>query len=162
MRFVSSSPEHTRNIGETLGRLLQSGDIVALVGMLGAGKTVFAQGLARGLDVGPDEYVSSPSFAIVNQYRGRIPIFHIDTYRLANEAEMVSLGYEDYFEPDGVTIIEWADRVRELLPQKFAMVELEITGRNSREIEMIMVGKWPQQITSEIETALSRMSIEIR
>jgi tRNA threonylcarbamoyladenosine biosynthesis protein TsaE len=95
MRMVSNSDQWTRKLGETLGRLLQSGSVVALIGELGSGKTVFAQGLARGLGVGPDEYVSSPSFALVNQYRGRVPIFHVDTYRLRNEPEMVALGYEE-------------------------------------------------------------------
>ena len=111
MRTASNSPEQTRELGEKLGRLLSRGNVVALVGELGAGKTVLTQGLAKGLGVGPDEYVSSPSFALVNQYRGRVPIYHLDIYRLGGEAEMVALGYEDYFEPDGVTIIEWADKV---------------------------------------------------
>ncbi len=160
MRFVSHSPEQTRNMGETLGRVLASGDLVALIGPLGAGKTVFAQGIALGLDVCPEEYVSSPSFALVNQYKGRLPIFHLDTYRLGDEAEMVALGYEEYFEPDGVAIIEWADKVLGLLPEQYTRIHLEITGENSRAIEIELVGEWPPQRISAVESALRRHEAE--
>ena len=155
IRTVSTSPEQTRKIGEQLGRLLQTGTVVALVGGLGAGKTVLAQGLARGLGVGPDEYVSSPSFALVNQYRGRVPVFHIDTYRLENAAEMVALGYEDYFDPRGVTIIEWADKVRELLPEKCLLVEMKILDQSTRELRLEPTGEWPQEEIAEFENALT-------
>lgn len=160
MRMVSNSDQWTRKLGETLGRLLQSGSVVALIGELGSGKTVFAQGLARGLGVGPDEYVSSPSFALVNQYRGRVPIFHVDTYRLRNEPEMVALGYEDYFDPNGVTIIEWADKVRGLLPEKYVAVEFTITGPETREIRIELVGEWPLQAASELMDGLSPEAAE--
>ncbi len=156
MRFVSTSPEQTQHLAETLGRMLDSGCVVALVGTLGAGKTVFAQGLARGLDVGPDEYVSSPSFALVNHYRGRIPVFHIDAYRLRHEAEMVALGFEEYFEPEGVTVIEWADKVRGLLPENHVLVKLEITGPTSRTIDFELAGAWPLQRRAEIESAFGQ------
>lgn len=158
--MVSNSEQWTRKLGETLGRLLQSGSVVALIGELGSGKTVFAQGLARGLGVGADEYVSSPSFAIVNQYRGRVTIFHVDTYRLRNEPEMVALGYEDYFDPNGVTIIEWADKVRGLLPERYVAVEFTITGPQTREIEIKLVGGWPSQAASELMDGLSRETAE--
>ncbi len=160
MRTLSNSPGRTREIGESLGRLLQRGAVVALVGELGAGKTVMAQGLAQGLGVDPDEYVSSPSFAIVNQYRGRTPIFHLDTYRLADETEMVALGYEDYFEPDGVTIIEWADKVRKLLPERYLLIEIEITGQNARELIVRPIGAWPSETAAEIRSALDSRQAE--
>ena len=158
MQALSKSPEQTVRLGETLGRLLDSGSVVALVGELGAGKTVFAQGLARGLGVGPDEYVSSPSFTLVNQYRGRVPVFHVDTYRLGSEAEMVALGYEDYFDPNGVTVIEWADKVRTLLPETCLVVEFKIIDRNSREIDLKLDGRWPARKAAEILDALSQAS----
>lgn len=160
MRFVSTSPGQTQQLGQTLGHLLNNGCVVALIGSLGAGKTVFAQGLARGLGVGPDEYVSSPSFALVNQYRGRVPIFHIDAYRLRHEAEMVALGFEEYFEPDGVTVIEWADKVQGLLPDKHARVKLEITGPTSRAIELELMGAWSPQKSVEIECAFGQRMVE--
>ena len=150
MRMLSESCEQTAKLGETLGRLLDDGSVVALIGELGAGKTVFAQGLALGLGVGPDEYVSSPSFTLINQYQGRMPVFHVDTYRLGNEAEMVALGYEEYFDPNGVTIIEWADKVRKLLPEKCIIVEFRIVDTDSREIELKLVGQWPAGKAAEI------------
>ncbi|MBI4831925.1 MAG: tRNA (adenosine(37)-N6)-threonylcarbamoyltransferase complex ATPase subunit type 1 TsaE [Candidatus Lindowbacteria bacterium] len=155
IQTISHSPEQTTKLGETLGRLLESGDVVALVGELGSGKTVFAQGLARGLGVGPDEYVSSPSFTLVNQYKGRFPIFHVDTYRLGTEAEMVSLGYEEYFDPNGVTIIEWADKVRGLLPERYIVVRFKLRGRETREIDVELTGQWPPDSQQRIAEALS-------
>jgi len=160
MRTASNSPEQTRELGEKLGRLLSRGNVVALVGELGAGKTVLTQGLARGLGVGPDEYVSSPSFALVNQYRGRVPIYHLDIYRLGGEAEMVALGYEDYFEPDGVTIIEWADKVGELLPERYLLIEIEIIDRNTRDLDVRPIGPWTSEAAARIEDALSRQAPE--
>ena len=160
MRTASNSPEQTRELGEKLGRLLSRGNVVALVGELGAGKTVLTQGLARGLGVGPDEYVSSPSFALVNQYRGRVPIYHLDIYRLGGEAEMVALGYEDYFEPDGVTIIEWADKVGELLPERYLLIEIKIIDRNTRDLDVRPIGPWTSEAAARIEDALSRQAPE--
>jgi tRNA threonylcarbamoyladenosine biosynthesis protein TsaE len=154
MQLLSSSPEATREIGRKLGRFLDIGDVVALIGDLGSGKTVFTQGLSQGLDVAPDEYVSSPSFTIVNQYRARLPIFHLDTYRLAGEPEMVALGYEDYFDPDGVTVIEWADKVRSLLPEKHVLVEFAIVGPEAREIRLCLFGDWPVEKAAEIKQAM--------
>jgi tRNA threonylcarbamoyladenosine biosynthesis protein TsaE len=155
MRLFSDSPEKTRKLGERLGTCLPTGSVVALVGQLGSGKTVFAQGLAAGLGVAPDEYVSSPSFALVNQYRGRVPIFHVDTYRLQSEPEMVALGYEEYFDPSGVTIIEWADKVRGLLPEQHVIVEFKIIGHTSRELDVTLVGLWDAAVSSRIRAALA-------
>jgi tRNA threonylcarbamoyladenosine biosynthesis protein TsaE len=158
MRMLSNSPEQTRKLGEKLGRLLDSGSVVALIGELGAGKTVFAQGLARGLGVGPDEYVSSPSFTLVNRYSGRVPVFHVDTFRLGSEAEMVALGYEDYFDPNGVTVVEWADKVRGLLPEKCLVVEFRLVDPNTREIQIRLVGRWPDRTASEIADAVNQQA----
>lgn len=155
MQTVSNSPERTRELGEALGRLLKGGNVVALVGELGSGKTVLTQGLAKGLGVGPHEYVSSPSFALVNQYAGRLAIYHIDTYRLGGEAEMVALGYEEYLEPDGVTIIEWADKILRLLPKKYLLVNLTITGHNTRELSAELLGSWPAGDSAKIQEVFS-------
>lgn len=144
-------------MGEALGHLLACGVVVGLIGELGSGKTVFAQGLARGLGVGPDEYVSSPSFTLVNHYRGRVPVYHMDTYRLADAAEMVSLGYEEYFEPAGVTIIEWADKVRDLLPELCVLADFTLIDENTREINIKLSGAWPPEKESELASALSKV-----
>ena len=144
-------------MGEALGRLLERGVVVALIGELGSGKTVFAQGLAKGLGVDPGEYVSSPSFTLVNHYRGRVPVFHMDTYRLADAAEMVALGYEEYFEPGGVTIIEWADKVRDLLPEIFVLADFKLIDEHTREINIELPGPWPSRKESDIVSALSEI-----
>ncbi|RJP23628.1 MAG: tRNA (adenosine(37)-N6)-threonylcarbamoyltransferase complex ATPase subunit type 1 TsaE [Candidatus Abyssobacteria bacterium SURF_5] len=154
MRLLSNSPDDTRQIGKLLGRLLRLGDVVALAGRLGSGKTVLTQGLAEGLDVDPDEYVSSPSFTIVNEYRGRTPIFHVDIYRLQGQPEMVALGYEEYFDPRGVTIIEWADKVRDLLPERHVLIEFQISGAERRELTVTLAGDWPPEIAAEVQKVL--------
>ena len=104
----SASPDATHALGERLGRLLQSGDVVLLTGDLGAGKTALAQGIARGLGVvGP---VSSPTFTILKEYAGRIPLYHFDLYRIEHPDELEALGFADYFYGDGVSVVEWAER----------------------------------------------------
>ena len=115
MRHVSRSADETRALGERLGARLGKGDVVACIGALGAGKTCFLQGLARGLGVTTD--VTSPTFVLVNQYRGRLPVYHVDAYRTGSLTELVDLGLEEMLHGDGVTIVEWADKLLPLLPR---------------------------------------------
>jgi tRNA threonylcarbamoyladenosine biosynthesis protein TsaE len=118
----TTAVEETEAAAAELARDLAPGDVVALVGDLGAGKTAFARGLARALGVrGP---VHSPTFTLIHEYRGKWPVYHIDLYRIAGEAEAETLGLEEYFEGDGVTVIEWADRAEALLPPRAIRVEL--------------------------------------
>lgn len=111
MQFPSRSPEDTQNLGRRIGRLLQAGDILLLFGDLGAGKTTLIQGIAQGMEVPPDQYVRSPSFTLINEYRGRLPIYHIDLYRIESADEMSDLGLEDYLFGEGVTLIEWGEKL---------------------------------------------------
>ncbi|CCQ91407.1 UPF0079 ATP-binding protein yjeE [Nitrospina gracilis 3/211] len=111
MRFSSRSPEDTKNLGQRMGRLLKPGDILLLFGDLGAGKTTLVQGIAQGMEVPPDQYVRSPSFTLINEYRGRLPMYHIDLYRIESEGEMADLGLEDYLFGEGVTLIEWGEKL---------------------------------------------------
>jgi tRNA threonylcarbamoyladenosine biosynthesis protein TsaE len=120
--FISHSETQTRRLGARLANLLQPGDVLALVGDLGTGKTRWAQGVCRGLDV--TEPVVSPTFTLVNEYRGRYPIYHIDFYRLNDVAEALTFGLEDYLYGSGVSIIEWADRAQSLLPDEHLTIEL--------------------------------------
>ncbi len=122
MERPSHSAEETEAIAAELAAELAPGDVVALVGDLGAGKTVFARGLARALGV--QEPVHSPTFTLIHEYQGRWPVFHVDLYRLAGVAEAESLGLEEYFEAPGVTIIEWADRAASLLPARAIRCEI--------------------------------------
>ena len=108
--IVSASPEDTEVAGERLGRTLGPGDVVALTGELGAGKTCFVQGIARG--VGVTTRPTSPTFVLVNEYRGRLPVHHVDAYRTNSVTELADLGLEEMIDGDAVTVIEWAERLR--------------------------------------------------
>ncbi|MGO9137439.1 MAG: tRNA (adenosine(37)-N6)-threonylcarbamoyltransferase complex ATPase subunit type 1 TsaE [Syntrophales bacterium] len=130
----SRSPEETFHIGKIIGRNLIEKDIVALVGDLGAGKTCLAHGIARGLDV-PDEYqITSPSFTLINEYQGRLMLYHFDLYRLSRASEMDDMGYEEYFFGQGVSVIEWADKVTGILPDESLFVLIDYTDENERNI----------------------------
>ena len=130
--FVSRSPEETQAIGERLGARLAAGAVVACHGELGAGKTCFLQGLVRGLGVTSD--VTSPTFVLVNQYRGRLPVYHLDAYRTGSLTELVDLGLEEMLDGDGVTVIEWADKLLPLLPARTIHVRIEGLGDEPRRI----------------------------
>lgn len=134
MKVVSRSAEETQALGERLGARLGRGDVVACIGPLGAGKTCFLQGLARGLGVTAD--VTSPTFVLVNQYRGRLPVYHVDAYRTGSLAELVDLGLEEMLHGEGVTIIEWADKLLPLLPPRTITVTIAGLGDEPRQIEL--------------------------
>jgi tRNA threonylcarbamoyladenosine biosynthesis protein TsaE len=129
---VSHSPEETQAVGERLGRTLGPGAVVAMIGELGAGKTCFLQGLARGLDV-PGS-VTSPTFVLVNRYRGRLPIHHLDAYRTDSLTELLDLGLDEMLHGDGVTVIEWADKLLPLLPAHAVVVTITGLGDEPRDI----------------------------
>jgi len=128
----TQSAEETRAAGERLGRTLAPGDVVALTGDLGAGKTCFVQGLARGL--GARAWPTSPTFVLVNEYRADLPIHHVDAYRVAGPDEMIDVGLLELIDGDGVTLIEWADRVAALLPDRTIHVAIEGVGDEPRTI----------------------------
>ena len=121
--FDSFSPQETARIAQDLAKAAQPGQVYALDGDLGAGKTVFTQGFARGLGIG--RTVNSPTFLIVQIYDdGTLPLYHFDVYRIADPEEMDEIGYEDYFYGDGVCLIEWAQRIEELLPENTVHVRI--------------------------------------
>ena len=131
-RIVSRSPEETEAAGEALGRTLGPGDVVALTGDLGAGKTSFTRGVVQGL--GAPTRATSPTFVLINEYRGRLPIHHVDAYRTASLTELMDLGLPELFDEDGVTLVEWADRLGPLLPARTIHVHLEGLGAEPRTI----------------------------
>lgn len=131
--MVTRSESETREAGEALARTLRAGDVVLLLGELGMGKTVFARGLAVGLGVDPDE-VRSPSFTLVNPYRGRVPVYHVDLYRIEKEAELDELGLEEVLGGDGVAIVEWAERLGPYRPDACVIVRLFDRGGSQRQI----------------------------
>lgn len=124
MIIETFSPEETFRIGEEIGQKACSGDVYTLIGDLGVGKTLFTQGVAKGLEI--EEAISSPTFTIVQVYEeGRLPFYHFDVYRIGDVDEMDEVGYEDYVYGDGVSMIEWADLIEEILPEKYTRVTIE-------------------------------------
>ncbi|MFA5500060.1 MAG: tRNA (adenosine(37)-N6)-threonylcarbamoyltransferase complex ATPase subunit type 1 TsaE [Candidatus Omnitrophota bacterium] len=134
--FISNSVEETMGLGRKLGEKIKKGAIVALIGDLGSGKTVFTKGIAQGLDVKNARYVNSPTFVIIKEYKGRIPLYHFDLYRLDHYSSFDTMNYEEYFYGSGVTVIEWADKVRKLLPKKYIEVRLKVAGEQARKIQI--------------------------
>ncbi len=129
---LTSTPGETESLAERLGRLLQPGDVIALVGELGSGKTLFSQGLARGLEVPESFYITSPTFAIINEYPGRIAFYHLDLYRIDSVAELSELGLEEILYGQGAVAIEWAERLGENLPGERLEVRLAFSDETSR------------------------------
>jgi tRNA threonylcarbamoyladenosine biosynthesis protein TsaE len=130
----------TRRLAAQLGRLAHAGQVIALVGELGAGKTCFVQGLARGLGVPPSERVASPTFNIVLEHRGRLPLYHIDLYRLAGADELGELGLESYLHGEGVCAVEWMDRFPQLAPADHLEVRLAVEGPRARRLTALPHG----------------------
>lgn len=134
LTVVTRSPEETRAVARRLGAGLGPGDVVACYGELGSGKTCFIQGLAEGLGVeGP---VTSPTFILIGEYRGRLPVFHVDLYRLESLEEILTLGVEECLYGQGVTLIEWAEKLEPLLPPHAIRVRIRGLGEEPREIEL--------------------------
>ncbi|MBP3588896.1 MAG: tRNA (adenosine(37)-N6)-threonylcarbamoyltransferase complex ATPase subunit type 1 TsaE [Clostridia bacterium] len=132
MEFLTNSPEETEQVGAALGRVLTPGTILAYRGDLGAGKTAFTRGLAKGLGCG--EIVTSPTYTIVNEYlSGRLPLFHFDMYRLASSDDLWDIGWEDYLERGGVCAVEWSENVDDAMEDAI-LVTIEKTGEDSRRI----------------------------
>ena len=133
LAWRSEDPAQTLALGRALGELLQSGDLVALAGPLGAGKTQLVKGIAAGLGVPADEPVVSPTFVLVREYAGRLKLFHLDAYRLGGPDELLDLGLEEMIaEEEAVVVIEWADRIRDALPATAWWLELAHAGEQAR------------------------------
>lgn len=122
MQLVTKDPQETQRVGQLLGQLLQSGDVLLVSGELGAGKTTFIQGLALG--IGIQARVTSPTFTIIHEYPGSLPLHHIDAYRLEDAREIAELGLEEYFYGDGITAVEWAERIADWIPSDYLYVRL--------------------------------------
>ncbi len=132
----SASPDETVEIGRRLGTMLAAGDAVALVGVLGAGKTQLVKGIAAGLGLADPRTVTSPTFVLVNEYQGRLRIFHLDAYRLAGAEEMEALGFAEMCGDGGVVIVEWADRVVAAMGRETLWIDLVITGDDQRRMTL--------------------------
>ncbi len=139
--------EQTRNIGTKLGELLFPGAVICLIGDLGAGKTTMTQSLAKSLGV--DDYITSPTFTIVNEYEGRIPLYHFDVYRIGCSEEMYDIGFDEYIDSQGVCIIEWANIIEDILPDDYLKIELSYKD-SGREMKLIPYGTKYEEIVEEL------------
>jgi tRNA threonylcarbamoyladenosine biosynthesis protein TsaE len=133
LKFISDSPEQTIEIGRRIGEKLKGGEVICLIGALGAGKTHLVKGIAVGVGAEDVKRVSSPTFVIVNEYFGRLDVYHIDAYRLEKSSDFEMLGFDDFLHPGAVVVIEWADKVRDVLKNiQCIEIEMAYSGRTER------------------------------
>jgi tRNA threonylcarbamoyladenosine biosynthesis protein TsaE len=151
--LVSHSPEETQRIGVCLGRLARAGDVFLLVGKLGAGKTCLTQGIAWGLNI--KDYALSPSFVIMRELYGRLPLYHIDLFRLDAQAEIEDLGLDDYLYGSGVCVVEWAEKGLGLLPEEHLLIELDFRDDTQRSLHLKPSGKRYQELLASLRHHLS-------
>jgi tRNA threonylcarbamoyladenosine biosynthesis protein TsaE len=158
--LVTMDEGETFQLAKMLGQLLQQGDFIALNGDLGAGKTVFAKGVAAGLEI--CEPVTSPTFTIVQEYQGRLPFFHFDTYRLSDCWDLEDMGYEEYFYGNGVCLVEWSEKVAPLLPGDYLEITIEKPGKftatnlaatdTARRLRLVPRGERSGQVLEELRS----------
>ena len=154
VRVRSKSSYETVELGKRIGRLLGPGNVVALIGELGTGKTHLIKGLAGGAGVKRFSYVSSPSFTLIHEYPGKVSVTHVDLFRLNTEREAEDLGLEEYFQGQGITVIEWADKIPSLLPKNVLRIHLSHTGEQTRSIEIIGKGSRYEEIVDNLAKLL--------
>jgi tRNA threonylcarbamoyladenosine biosynthesis protein TsaE len=151
--FTAQNEADTDRLGTALARVLPPGTVIALIGTLGAGKTRLVQAVAAAVGL-PRANVTSPTFVLVNEYKtGRIPIYHFDTYRLKDDDEFLSLGPDEYFDSNGLTFVEWADRVADLLPSDRLEISIEVTGETTRNFQIRGTIPQAEALTSRIKSA---------
>jgi tRNA threonylcarbamoyladenosine biosynthesis protein TsaE len=135
--LISKSPGDTLGIGRIIGENLTGGQVVALTGELGTGKTCLTQGIAQGMGIAGVYYITSPTFTLINEYPGRIPLYHMDVYRLSGSRDLEDMGYKEYFYGAGVVVIEWAEKVADILPDGALMIDMKHSGdSNTRKMRI--------------------------
>ena len=140
VHLTTLSPEETKNLGKKIGAAIESGIVIALTGDLGAGKTLFVQGLALGLDVPSDHYVTSPSYILINEYPGRFRLFHIDLYRINSESDLEDIGIYEILSGSSVVAVEWAERLNQAMPAEYLSIDFEIINDQKRKIRITAYG----------------------
>ncbi len=146
--IITCSESETSAFARSIGEKLQEGDILALSGELGSGKTCFTGGLARGLGVSENYQITSPTFTLINEYPAKYKLYHFDVYRLTDYSDMEDLGYEEYFAGKGVVVIEWAEKIAQIIPQTAIFINFEYIDDNKRKITI----KGPQHKLKEFST----------
>lgn len=149
LEVTSGSADQTRHIGGTVGQAAMPGDVILLEGKLGAGKTCLTQGIAAGLGI--DDYVVSPSFVLVREYRGRLPLYHIDFYRLDTIEEVAELGLDDYLCGPGVCVVEWAEKGLAVLPSEHLLIQMQHVAPTKRKLRLLPRGPRYVQMLSQVE-----------
>lgn len=144
--YISNSIEETEVLANHLGKHLKAGTVITLEGNLGTGKTAFTKALAKSLQI--KEAVTSPTFTIIKEYKGRLPLYHIDAYRLENSEE--DLGLDEYIAGDGVTVIEWAQFIQEFLPDQLLNIEIDYLDQESRKFTLIAKGEYYKGVLSQV------------
>jgi tRNA threonylcarbamoyladenosine biosynthesis protein TsaE len=152
-RFKASSVDDTERLGGALAATLPAGSVVALLGTLGAGKTRLVQAVAAALGIDREQVVS-PTFVLCQQYGGQRTIYHLDAYRLHDDDEFLQLGPEEFFESDGLTFVEWADKVERCLPPDHLVIEVEVTGPDSRTFAVRAIGHTYSKVVAELRRRL--------
>jgi len=149
LEIISHSPEQTQKFGVSIGELALPGDNFLLVGSLGAGKTCLTQGIAWGLNI--EEYAVSPSFVVIRELHGRLPLYHIDFYRLDHLEEIAQLGLDDYLYGNGVCVVEWAEKGVSLLPLEHLLIEISYLSDTERSLKLKPSGKRYRQIVAQLK-----------
>lgn len=147
VKIYLDGEEQTKEIGYKLGKLLTPGSVICLIGDLGAGKTTMTQSLAKA--IGVDDYITSPTFTIVNEYEGDMPLYHFDVYRIGSSEEMYDIGYDEYINSDGVCIIEWANLIDDILPDEYLDIKLSYKDMG-REMILKPIGEKYKKIVEEL------------
>jgi tRNA threonylcarbamoyladenosine biosynthesis protein TsaE len=153
VEMISPTPQKTERIGSVLGKMLEGGEIIALSGELGSGKTTLVRGIAQGMGFNRDE-IASPSFTLINEYEGPLPLFHIDLYRLDGETDLYEIGYEEYIGGNGAVVIEWADKVPQAVPKECLWITLKYLDDKRREIVMWAKGEKYDKLIEELRKKL--------
>lgn len=151
--YKAKNESQTARLGAALADALPNGTTVSLCGTLGAGKTRLVQAIAAASGVAPKTVVS-PTFVLIQEYEGRRPIYHIDAYRLADEDEFLQLGPEEYFDGEGLTLVEWADRVEICMPRDRIEIHIEVTGETTREFKVIALGRGFEAVMQKLAASL--------
>ncbi len=149
MQVTTIGPEYTFKLGQILSRYLKPGDIIALFGNLGSGKTTFVKGIARGRKIKP-KTVNSPSFVLINEYNSKPALYHFDLYRINDTAQIYRLGYEEYFFGKGICCIEWAEKLKGLLPREYLRIELFHKNKNKRLLKFTPYGRRYKELIKDI------------
>ena len=155
LRLITHSPEQTQQLGTSIGELAQPGDVILLTGELGTGKTCLTQGIAWGLNI--KEYTLSPSFVIMRELYGRLPLYHIDLYRLDNIEEIADLGLDDYLYGKGVCVVEWAEKGLSIMPEEHLLIEISHLSETDRNFVLRPCGRRHSDMLEQLKGAIPQI-----